>query len=48
MPSVQQAAVSVAEVDNEEVPQISLRDFETRREEIKQQLIDAASNIGFL
>ncbi|GAA5964042.1 hypothetical protein JCM8115_000879 [Rhodotorula mucilaginosa] len=47
MPSVQQAAVSVAEVDNEEVPQISLRDFETRREEIKQQLIDAASNIGF-
>lgn len=50
MPSVQQASVAVAVQEGEEevVPQISLRDFETRREEIKQQLIDAASNIGFL
>lgn len=30
------------------VPQISLRDFDTRREAIKAELIDAASNIGFL
>ncbi|GAA5864416.1 hypothetical protein JCM3774_002784 [Rhodotorula dairenensis] len=29
------------------VPQISLRDFDARRAEIKQHLIDAASNIGF-
>ena len=45
MPSVHQAAAAGEE---EQVPQISLRDFETRREEIKQQLVDAASNIGFL
>lgn len=29
------------------VPKISLRDFDNRREEIKQQLYDAATNVGF-
>ncbi|KAM0750351.1 Clavaminate synthase-like protein [Meredithblackwellia eburnea MCA 4105] len=29
------------------VPRISLKDFDARREEIKQQLVDAASEIGF-
>lgn len=31
-----------------EVPKISLRDFESRREQIKEQLIAASSDIGFL
>ncbi|EGV61993.1 Clavaminate synthase-like protein [Yamadazyma tenuis ATCC 10573] len=29
------------------VPKISLRDFDNRREEIKQQLYEAATNVGF-
>ncbi|TNY17060.1 hypothetical protein DMC30DRAFT_420155 [Rhodotorula diobovata] len=38
---------AVIEVKDVGVPQISLRDFESRREEIKQQLMDAASDVGF-
>ncbi|GAA6022003.1 hypothetical protein JCM10207_002403 [Rhodosporidiobolus poonsookiae] len=38
MPSVDQ---------NTQVPEISLRDFDNRREEIKAELISAASDIGF-
>ncbi|GAA5972433.1 hypothetical protein JCM11641_001843 [Rhodosporidiobolus odoratus] len=39
MPSVENAAIAI--------PAISLRDFDNRREEIKEQLIAAASDIGF-
>lgn len=30
------------------VPRISLRDFDSRREEIKAEIMDAATNSGFL
>ena len=36
------------EVKDVGVPQISLRDFDARRDEIRQQLMDAASDVGFL
>ncbi|BGP42657.1 hypothetical protein JCM10449v2_006669 [Rhodotorula kratochvilovae] len=38
---------AVIEVTNVGVPQISLRDFSNRREEIKAQLLGAASEVGF-
>ncbi|GAA5940076.1 hypothetical protein JCM3775_003271 [Rhodotorula graminis] len=38
---------AVIEVKDVGVPQISLRDFDERRDEIRQQLMDAASNVGF-
>ncbi|GAA5949327.1 hypothetical protein JCM3765_003372 [Sporobolomyces pararoseus] len=39
-------AITITQAD-EKIPKISLSDFETRREEIKSALIDAAENIGF-
>lgn len=43
MPSVDQTTAPVSSV-----PKISLRDFVNRREEIKAELMSAASDIGFL
>lgn len=39
---------ALIEVKDVGVPQISLRDFEARREEIKEQLLTAATEVGFL
>ncbi|GAA5996019.1 uncharacterized protein JCM10292_004893 [Rhodotorula paludigena] len=38
---------ALIEVKDVGVPQISLRDFEARREEIKEQLLTAATEVGF-
>ncbi|GAA5904977.1 hypothetical protein JCM8208_007649, partial [Rhodotorula glutinis] len=38
---------TMIEVKDVGVPQISLRDFDKRRDEIRQQLMDAAAEVGF-
>lgn len=40
--------MSIGDQTTSQVPRISLRDFTARREEIKAELMSAASDIGFL